>query len=159
MDSDRSVGIIYGRFASGKSFIAFDLLLHLVYGMAEWHGIELPASRAMGCSLRAKVVPASNAASTRSKGITTLTKTPTNRVHAVTGQFRRARWLRGTGRGHQGDGKGFKAVVVDTVGRALPGEDMFDPKSITRFMETCNNSGNSARASPSASTTRTKPAK
>ena len=32
-------------------------------------------------------------------------------------------------------GKEFKAVVVDTVGRALPGEDMFDPKSITRFME------------------------
>jgi hypothetical protein len=32
-------------------------------------------------------------------------------------------------------GENFKVVVVDTVGRALPGEDFYDPKSITAFME------------------------
>jgi hypothetical protein len=32
-------------------------------------------------------------------------------------------------------GRAFKVVVADTVGRALPGEDLYDPKSITAFME------------------------
>ncbi|MFK4382514.1 AAA family ATPase [Bradyrhizobium sp. USDA 223] len=32
-------------------------------------------------------------------------------------------------------GRRFKVVAVDTVGRALPGEDFYDAKSITGFME------------------------
>jgi hypothetical protein len=32
-------------------------------------------------------------------------------------------------------GRKFEVVGVDTVGRALPGEDFYDPKSITAFME------------------------
>ena len=53
---DRSVGIIYGRFASGKSFIAFDLLLHLVYGMVDWHGIKLPGAPCCGLLARCDIV-------------------------------------------------------------------------------------------------------
>jgi hypothetical protein len=39
---ERSVGIFYGWCGTGKSFAAFDLLLHLAYGLKEWHGIKLP---------------------------------------------------------------------------------------------------------------------
>jgi hypothetical protein len=133
---DRSVGIIYGRFASGKSFIAFDLLLHLVYGMAEWHGIKLPGvschglliAREGGSGFKRRID-----AFKQHHGITDDTdrivfmRSPVNFGEPV-GFAELLEAIKATK-------KEFKAVVVDTVGRALPGEDMFDPKSITRFME------------------------
>jgi hypothetical protein len=133
---ERSVGIIYGRFASGKSFIAFDLLLHLVYGMAEWHGAKLPGvpchglliAREGGSGFKRRVD-----AFKKHHGIADDTdrivfmRSPVNFGEPV-GFAELVEAIKATG-------KEFKAVVVDTVGRALPGEDMFDPKSITRFME------------------------
>jgi hypothetical protein len=133
---DRSVGIIYGRFASGKSFIAFDLLLHLVYGMENWHGITLPGipccglliAREGGTGFQRRVD-----AFKKHHNITDDTdrmvfmRSPVNfGDHAQFAELKTA---------IETCGRQFKAVVVDTVGRALPGEDMFDPKSITRFME------------------------
>jgi AAA domain len=133
---DRSVGIIYGRFASGKSFIAFDLLLHLVYGMENWHGVALPGipccglliAREGGTGFQRRVD-----AFKRHHDITDDTdrmvfmRSPVN--FGDSAQFAELKTAIET------CGRQFKAVVVDTVGRALPGEDMFDPKSITRFME------------------------
>jgi AAA domain/RepB DNA-primase from phage plasmid len=133
---DRSVGIIYGRFASGKSFIAFDLLLHLVYGMEDWHGVTLPGipccglliAREGGTGFQRRVD-----AFKKHHNITDDTdrmvfmRSPVN--FGDTSQFAELKTAIET------CGRQFKAVVVDTVGRALPGEDMFDPKSITRFME------------------------
>jgi hypothetical protein len=133
---DRSVGIIYGRFASGKSFIAFDLLLHLAYGMAEWHGIKLPGVPCHGLLI------AREGGSGFKRRIDAF-----KRHHKIDEDTDRIVFMRspvnfGEPVGFaelieaiKASGKEFKAVVVDTVGRALPGEDMFDPKSITRFME------------------------
>jgi hypothetical protein len=133
---DRSVGIIYGRFASGKSFIAFDLLLHLVYGMENWHGITLPGFPCCGLLI------AREGGTGFQRRVDAFKK-----HHNITDDTDRMVFMRSPV--NLGDpaqfaelktaietcGRQFKAVVVDTVGRALPGEDMFDPKSITRFME------------------------
>jgi hypothetical protein len=133
---DRSVGIIYGRFASGKSFIAFDLLLHLVYGMAEWHGIKLPGEPCYGLLI------AREGGSGFKRRIDAFKK-----HHEIDEDTDRIVFMRSPVNfgdpaqfaelksAIEASGRQFKAVVVDTVGRALPGEDMFDPKSITRFME------------------------
>jgi hypothetical protein len=133
---DRSVGIIYGRFASGKSFIAFDLLLHLVYGMEDWHGIKLPGVKCYGLLIA------------REGGTGFLRRIDAfKKHHGIEDDTDRIVFMRSPVNFNESVGfeqlkadikaigKEFKAVVVDTVGRALPGEDMFDPKSITRFME------------------------
>jgi hypothetical protein len=133
---EQSVGIIYGRFASGKSFIAFDLLLHLVYGFEDWHGIKLPGIVCCGLLI------AREGGTGFQRRIDAFKK-----HHKITDDTDRIVFMRSPV--NFGDpaqfaelktavetcGKQFKITVVDTVGRALPGEDMFDPKSITRFME------------------------
>jgi Bifunctional DNA primase/polymerase, N-terminal/AAA domain len=133
---DQSVGIIYGRFASGKSFIAFDLLLHLVYGMKRWHGVELPGIPCYGLLI------AREGGTGFKRRVDAFKK-----HHSITDDTDRIIFMRSPA--NFGDvagfaelktaveqcGRQFGIVVVDTVGRALPGEDMFDPKSITRFME------------------------
>jgi hypothetical protein len=132
----RSVGLIYGRFATGKSFIAFDLLLHLVYGMKEWHGIKLPGVECCGLLI------AREGGTGFKRRIDAFKK-----HHSITDDTDRIVFMRSpVNFGEQVGfnemkaavetcGRKFKIVVVDTVGRALPGEDMFEPKSITRFME------------------------
>lgn len=131
-----STGIIFGRFASGKSFFAFDLLLHLAYGFKEWHGARLPGvpcdvlliAREGHTGFRRRVD-----AFKKHHNITDDTdkvvfmRCPVN--FGDTAQFAELKAA------IEASGRKFKAVVVDTVGRALPGEDMFDPKSITKFME------------------------
>lgn len=133
---EQGVGVVYGPYASGKSFIGFDLLLHLAYGLNDWHGVTLP-----GGSCDVLLIAREGAAGFRGRvdafkahhGITddndrlTFMRSPVN-FGDVT-QFEDLKTaIKATGRE-------FRAVLVDTVGRALPGEDMFDPKSITRFME------------------------
>ncbi|ABA04754.1 TOPRIM protein [Nitrobacter winogradskyi Nb-255] len=39
---ERSVGLLYGRWGSGKSFLGFDWCLHLAFGLPDWHGAKLP---------------------------------------------------------------------------------------------------------------------
>lgn len=38
---ENSVGLLYGRFSSGKSFITLDKALSLAYGLPFWHGDEI----------------------------------------------------------------------------------------------------------------------
>lgn len=133
---EEGVGLIYGEYAGGKSFILFDLLLHLAYGLAEWHGVKLPGapcdvlliaregSKGFGDRINAFKVH---------HGITDDTprlmfmRSPTNLGDAA--QFEELKAA------IAGCGRRFKVVAVDTVGRALPGEDFYDAKSITGFME------------------------
>jgi AAA domain/Bifunctional DNA primase/polymerase, N-terminal/Primase C terminal 2 (PriCT-2) len=133
---DRSVGIIYGRFASGKSFIAFDLLLHQAYGMKDWHGVKLPGvpcyglliAREGGTGFQRRIDAFKKHHNfTEDTDRIVFMRSPVN--FGDPAQFADLKTAIET------CGRQFKAVVVDTVGRALPGEDMFDPKSITRFME------------------------
>jgi hypothetical protein len=39
---ERSIGLLYGKWGSFKTFIGFDWALHLAFGMKEWHGAKLP---------------------------------------------------------------------------------------------------------------------
>jgi AAA domain len=133
---DRSVGIVYGRFANGKSFIILDLILHLVYGMKEWHGIKLPG---VPCHCLLIAREGSTGFQRRIDAF--------KKHHEIVEDTDRIVFMRSPVNfgdptqfaelkaAIESSGRNFKAVVVDTVGRALPGEDMFDPKSITRFME------------------------
>jgi hypothetical protein len=133
---ERSTGIIYGWYGSGKSFIAFDLLLHLAYGLEEWHGIKLPGipcdglliarEGAAGFKRRIKAFKKHHGITEKNDRLVIM-RSPVNFGEPVGFEELKAA-IKATG-------KKFGAVVVDTVGRALPGEDMFDPKSITRFME------------------------
>jgi hypothetical protein len=133
---ETSVGIIYGWYGSGKSFIAFDLLLHLAYGLKEWHGVKLPGVPCDGLLIaregasafkrRIKSFKKHHKITERNDRLVIL-RSPVN--FGDVAQFEELKAA------IEATEKQFRAVVVDTVGRALPGEDMFDPKSITRFME------------------------
>lgn len=133
---EQGVGLIYGEYASGKSFIGFDLLLHLAYGLQEWHGAKLP-----GVPCYVLLIAREGATGFRGRidafkahhGITDDTdrivfmRSPVNFGDVAQFEELKAAIVAG--------GRRFAAVMVDTVGRALPGEDFYDAKSITRFME------------------------
>jgi Bifunctional DNA primase/polymerase, N-terminal/AAA domain len=133
---DHSVGIIYGRFASGKSFIAFDLLLHLVYGMEFWHGIKLHGVACYGLLIAREGVTGFKRRIDAFKNHHGITE-DTDRIIFMRSpaNFNDVAGFAELKTAVEQCGREFGIVVVDTVGRALPGEDMFDPKSITRFME------------------------
>jgi hypothetical protein len=133
---EQGVGLFYGEYAGGKSFIGFDLLLHLAYGLKDWHGAELPGAP---CD----VLLIAREGSKGFEGRVDAFKAH----HGITDDTDRIVFMRSPA--NFGDrsqfaelkaaiancGRTFKVVMVDTVGRALPGEDFYDPKSITAFME------------------------
>ncbi|WFU21918.1 AAA family ATPase [Bradyrhizobium sp. CB1717] len=133
---EQGVGLFYGEYAGGKSFIIFDLILHLVYGLPEWHGTKLP-----GQPIDVLYIAREGASGFRERvdafkahhGITADTdrlifmRSPANLGDASQFEDLKAAVA--------GAGRAFKMAVVDTVGRALPGEDFNEGKSITGFME------------------------
>jgi hypothetical protein len=133
---EQGVGLIYGEYASGKSFIGFDLLLHLAYGLPEWHGVKLPGepcevlliAREGGKGFEGRV-DAFKAHHTIADDTDRLVfmRSPAN-----LGDLAQFEELKAA---ITDSGREFKMVMADTVGRALPGEDLYDPKSITGFME------------------------
>lgn len=130
------VGLIFGAYAGGKSFILFDLLLHLAYGRPEWHGVKLPGEP---CDVLLIAREGSKGFGERVDAF--------KAHHGISGDPDRLVFMRSpTNLGDPAQfeelkaaiaacGRRFKVVAVDTVGRALPGEDFYDPKSITGFME------------------------
>lgn len=133
---EQGVGIIYGKWAAGKSFVGFDLVLHLAYGMKDWHGVKLPG---VACEVLIIAREGSKGFKSRidafkeHRSITDDTdrivfmRSPVN--FGVTAQFEELKTA------IEATGRKFRCVLVDTVGRALPGEDMNSQDSITRFME------------------------
>ncbi len=133
---EEGVGMIYGEYAHGKSFVGFDLLLHLAYGLPEWHGAKLPGeccdvllvAREGGKGFQGRVDAfKAHHKITEDTERLWFMRSPANLGDAA--QFEELKAAVAA------TGKQFKVVMVDTVGRALPGEDFFDPKSITGFME------------------------
>ena len=133
---EEGVGVIYGEYGSGKSFIGFDLVLHVTYGLAEWHGVKLSGTPcdvlviaregSKGFRERIDAFKAHHRISDDTDRIVFM-RSPVN-FNDVTGFEELKTAIKATGRQ-------FAVVLVDTVGRALPGEDFYDAKSITRFME------------------------
>lgn len=133
---DGGTGIFYGKWAAGKSFIGFDLGLHLAFGMADWHGAALP-----GQSCHVLVI-----AREGHQGFV-------NRVDAFKAHhgmvddpdhltfmrgsvsFMRDEDFAGLVEAIRATGVQFKLIIVDTVARVLPGVDMNEQQTVTTFME------------------------
>ncbi|TFV69420.1 AAA family ATPase [Bradyrhizobium frederickii] len=133
---EEGVGLIFGEYAGGKSFILFDLLLHLAYGLSDWHGAKLPGEPrdvlliaregSKGFGERIDAFKAHHGISADPDRLVFM-RSPTNLGDPA--QFEELKAAIAA------SGRQFKVVAVDTVGRALPGEDFYDAKSITGFME------------------------
>lgn len=133
---EQGVGLFYGAYASGKSFILFDLMLHLAYGIKEWHGVKLPGiprnvlliarEGSKGFEGRVDAFKANHGITDDTDRMVFM-RSPTNMGDRA--QFAELKTA------VESSGRKFGVVGFDTVGRALPGEDFYDPKSITAFME------------------------
>jgi hypothetical protein len=131
-----ATGIFYGKWAAGKSFIGFDLALHLAYGMADWHGAKLPG-RPMDILIIAR------------EGHQGFVKRVDafKKHHGLVDDDKHVTFMRGSVSFMRGEeftplceairstGKKFALVLVDTVARVIPGEDMNEQKTVTLFME------------------------
>lgn len=140
-------GIFYGKWAAGKSFIGFDLGLHLAYGMQDWHGAALP-----GTPEHVLII-----AREGHQGFV-------NRVDAFKKHYGlvddvdHITFMRGSvsfmrdedfaelAAAIKADATPYKLVIVDTVARVLPGVDMNAPETITAFMERISIIGNATQA-------------
>lgn len=131
-----ATGIFYGKWAAGKSFIGFDLALHLAYGMTDWHGATLP-----GTPCHVLVI-----AREGHQGFV-------NRVdafkkhHGLVDDDDHITFMRGSVSfmrdedfaalvaAIKADATPYQLVIVDTVARVLPGVDMNEQGTVTTFME------------------------
>lgn len=133
---ERSVGLLYGRWGAGKSFLGFDWCLHLAFGLPYWHGIKLPGKP---CDV---LVIAREGHAGFVKRVAAFMQ-----YHGITEQPAKLRFMRSPVSflddgafaalkdAIQSLGQPFRFVLVDTVGRVLPGADMAKEAPITLFME------------------------
>ena len=135
---EQATGIIYGKWGAGKSFIAFDLALHLAYGMLDWHGAELPGEE---CPV---LVIAREGHHGFVKRIDAFKKhhgivDDTDRIVFMRASvsFMNANDFFGLCTAVQATGLKFRAVFVDTVARVTAGEDTNEQSIATLFMERC----------------------
>jgi hypothetical protein len=131
-----STGILYGKWAAGKSFIGFDLALHLAYGLSDWHGAKLP-----GKSVDVLII-AREGHQGFVKRIDAFKK-----HHSISEDSPHLIFMRGSVsfmRPEEFDalcaairatGRKFRFILVDTVARTVAGEDINEPKTGTLFME------------------------
>ena len=144
---ENAVGILYGKWGSGKTFIAFDIALHLAYGFPDWHGAALPEGG------RDVLVLAREGhqgflqrieAFQRHHGLAE----DTDRLHFMRAPitFMNKGDFEALQKELAGSGKRFGLVIVDTVARVLPGADMATPENITLFMERCSRLGSTLNA-------------
>ncbi len=131
-----ATGILYGKWAAGKSFIGFDLALHLAYGMSDWHGAALP-----GAPCHVLII-----AREGHQGFV-------NRIdafkkhHGLVDDDDHITFMRGSVSfmrdedfgalvaAIKADATPYQLVIVDTVARVLPGVDMNEQQTVTMFME------------------------
>jgi hypothetical protein len=133
---ERSVGLLYGRWGSGKSFLGFDWCLHLAFGLPDWHGAKLPGEP---CDVliiaregHAGFVKRVNAFM-QYRGIT---EDPRKLVFMRSSiSFLDDAAFAALKEDIKALGRPFRFVLVDTVGRVLPGADMAKEAPITLFME------------------------
>lgn len=131
-----ATGVLYGKWGAGKSFVAFDLALHLAYGMPTWWGADLPAGGG-----RVLVIAREGHAGfvgrvdafRRKHGLVDDTDRLVFMRAAIS--FMEAEDFKGLLEALQG--QRFDLVLVDTVARVMPGSDMNEGKVVTAFMERC----------------------
>jgi hypothetical protein len=133
---EKSTGLLWGKWGSFKTFVGFDWALHLVYGFKDWHGAKLPGDP---CDV---LIIAREGRSGFVKRIDAF-----KRHHGLTADPERLIFMRSAisflddagfallKKDIEATGKQFRLVLVDTVGRVLPGADMAKEQPITLFME------------------------
>lgn len=129
-------GIFYGKWAAGKSFIGFDLALHLAYGMQDWHGSTLPATPChvlviareghQGFVNRVDAFKAHHGLVDDDDHITFMRGSVS---------FMRDEDFAALLEAIKADATPYKLILVDTVARVLPGVDMNEQQTVTTFME------------------------
>ncbi len=131
-------GIFYGKWAAGKSFIGFDLALHLAYGMVDWHGAVLPEGG----------VPVLVLAREGHTGFVGRVDA-FRRHHGLVEDTNQLVFMRASVSfmleddftalcaAVQATGIKFGLILVDTVARVLPGVDMNEQATVTLFTERC----------------------
>jgi hypothetical protein len=133
---DGATGIFYGKWAAGKSFVCFDLGLHLAYGMDDWHGAALPGEP------QDVLVIAREGHQGFVNRIDAFKKhyglvDDAERITFMRGSvsFMRDEEFAALCEAVRATGVKFRMVIVDTVARVLPGVDMNEQQTITTFME------------------------
>jgi hypothetical protein len=142
---DNGVGLIAGKWGARKSFLVYDLLLHLAYGFPSWHGEPLPrgphdvllvAPGGEGMSLFRYCVDAF-------KIKHGLSENPSRLVimdEAMT--FMDDKALKELLAEIRATGKRFTLSAVDTMGRAASGAVLNDSDVVTKLMDRCGALGN-----------------
>jgi AAA domain-containing protein len=133
---ERSVGLLYGRWGSGKTFIGFDWACHLAFGLPDWHGAKLPGVPCdvlviareghAGFVKRVSAFMAHHGLTEDCANLIFMRSPISFLDDAGFDQLKAA--IKALGRP-------FRFVLVDTVGRVLPGADMAKEAPITLFME------------------------
>jgi hypothetical protein len=136
---ENSTGIFYGKWASGKTFVVFDLALHLAYGFSDWHGVKLPGEPC-------KVLIIAREGHTgfvdridafkRHHGIDSDTEERLVFMRAPI-SFMNTEEFRDFARTLKAQKAAFRLNIVDTVARVMAGTDMIEAPTITAFMERC----------------------
>jgi AAA domain len=132
----RSVGILFGKWGSFKTFIGFDWALHLAFGLPDWHGAKLPGEP---CEV---LIIAREGHAGFVKRVSAfmqhhgLTEDPKHLVFMRSLiSFLDDAAFAALKEAIEALKRPFKFVLVDTVGRVLPGADMAKEQPITLFME------------------------
>jgi hypothetical protein len=135
---ETAVGIFYGKWGTGKSFIGFDLLLHLAYGLPDWHGVELPPGPVdvlMIAREGHQGFVGRIDAFRKHRGIGDDTDRLKFMRAAVS--FMREDEFKGLCEAIKATGIRFRLIMVDTVARVLAGVDTNEQQAVTLFMERC----------------------
>ena len=133
---ERSTGLFWGKWGSFKTFAAFDWAFHLAYGFKDWHGAKLPGEPChvliiaregkKGFVKRINAFKKHHGLTEDSEHLTFMRSAISFLDNAGFAELKKAiKELK----------KNFRLVLVDTVGRVLPGEDMAKEQPITLFME------------------------
>lgn len=134
-----STGLFYGKWAAGKSFIAFDLALHLAYGMEAWHGVKLPKG---GVDVLVIAREGHQGFVQRIDAF--------KQHYGIVDDAERIQFMRASVSfmlvddfnalcaAIKGQERPYRLVLLDTVARVLPGVDMNAQETVTAFMERCS---------------------
>lgn len=131
-----STGIFYGKWAAGKSFIGFDLALHLAYGMSDWHGSALPGEPCHVLVIAREGHQGFVNRIDAFKAHYGLVDDP-DHLTFMRGSvsFMRDEEFSALLKAIEADATPYRLTIVDTVARVLPGADLNEPETGTAFME------------------------
>ena len=135
---ENSIGIVYGKWAAGKSFIGFDLTFHMAFGMTDWHGAKLP-----GVPTEVLVLAREghqgfvNRVDAFKKHHGLVDDPPHLSFMRAAVSFMRDEEFTALCDAIRAQARPYRLILIDTVARVLPGVDTNEQQAVTLFMERC----------------------